>query len=65
MPPTSPPAFQVQQLGAGFFPIGNWYWCHVGPDGYPTEPIDSHGPFALKCLAAKAARQATTTGGNA
>lgn len=53
------PKYQVQQLGAGFIPIGNWYWCRVGPDGLPDEPISAHGPFFLKCLATANAKKTT------
>lgn len=54
-----PPKFQVNQLGAGFLGIGSWYWCRVGPDGNPSEPISAHGPFFFRCSAVKAAGKAT------
>jgi hypothetical protein len=43
--PRAEAVFQVQQLGAGFIPSGNWYWCRIGTDGYPSEVIDTNGPF--------------------
>ena len=61
-PSTPTPRFQVDQTGSGFLPVGNWYWTRLGPDGLPSEPINSHGPFFLKCLAVGAAERAT--GGN-
>lgn len=51
--------YQVQQLGAGFLAIGNWYWCRLGADGFPSEPISAHGPYAFHFLAVHAAQQAT------
>lgn len=51
--------FQVQQLGAGFFPIGNWYWCRVWPSGSPSEALSAHGPYLLRCFAVRAAQKAT------
>lgn len=54
--------YQVQQLGAGFLAIGGWYWCRLGPDELPSEPISTHGPFLLRCLAAADAERQTNAG---
>lgn len=59
--PTAPAAtvaertFQINQLGAGFFALGNWYWAQVTPT---AEPNTAHGPYPFRraaCVAAKLA----------
>jgi hypothetical protein len=55
----TPAKYEVNPLGAGFFAIGSWYWCRIDANGYPTEPISSHGPFFFKFLAVNDAEKAT------
>lgn len=63
--PNPPPAFQVNQTGGGFLNLGGWYWCRLGPDGFPSEPINSHGPYFLRSRAwADGARETGGEGTN-
>lgn len=50
---TTTAKYEINQLGVSTIPIGGWYWSR------PDEPISANGPYLFRCLAERAARNAT------